>query len=368
MEFFQKLDRELTSCMLQSRFHQNSINLLRMWRNGGLTPETSQQLEHRSEAWLVWFGRSISEHHVPTSISAMRSRSSANSWQQCVHVDVVRTPPTSPGPAGPHSAVREPAQPAGDVARGCSRSKSNMATSRSKSTSIDDEEDTEDELTDTDVEGQTDAQSKSNSDENVRIGGDVDVVVDVRSQPNRSSRMEELVTSSAGRESVRGSPSVRSFVWQGVASARPSSTSSEPGSSSSSDRDRHGVAGPTDRVGSTSHKMPPVASTARRVLRMSTERSNGGSRRRSDRVSGAAVRTLARLSSTSRCRSSWSSARLRDEQNTLVWSSSTASDHDNVLLRFLSWFAVTSHMTPHQACSATPQRLQLMTMSSSSCH
>ena len=69
-----------------------------------------------------------------------------------------------------------------------------MATSRFKSTSIDDEEDTEDELTATDVEGQTDAQSKSNSDENVRTGGDADVVVDVRSQPNRSSRMEELLS------------------------------------------------------------------------------------------------------------------------------------------------------------------------------
>jgi len=236
-----------------------------------------------------------SEGHVPTRISEMNSSSSTN-WLRCVHVEVVRTP------AAAACTLEEDRDPAAQpTVRGWSRSKSNMATSRSKSTSIDDEDVDDD-------DGQTDAQSRSNNDEKVRTGGGdgTSVVVDdVRSlqPPNRSSSIEELVASSAGRPSVSGLQGPRSSVRGEGTGGRPSPASNSPGSSSRTDGDRHGVDGATtaaaDRVGSAAEKTPE-ALTARRVLRMRTDRSRGGSRRRSDRVSGAAVLTLARLSSKTR--------------------------------------------------------------------
>jgi len=261
-------------------------------------------------------------------------------------------PPEAPVEhAGVGRAVRDPANPAAVVVSGCSRSKSNMATSRSKSTSVDDDGDDDDDEKVAGVDGQTDEQSKSNSDEKVRIGSEGNAP-DVRSHPNRSSRMDDVVASSAGRVSVGASLcSTTSVKQDAVASGHPSPSSSDPGSSSSTDGDRKGVDGATaaaDSVGSASERIP-AASTARRVLRIRTERRRGGSRRRSDRESGAAVRTLARLSSNTRRRSRCSSSPLSDDDvETSFFSSSSTSDDDDVLFRF-SWFGVTSYMTPQHA-------------------
>jgi len=318
---------------------------------------------------------------VPTSICAMRSNSSTNVWLRCVQVDDddddARTPPPTPEAAGTTAggdvvAVREtPVAADGGVKGGSSGSKSNIGRSRSKSTSNDDSDDNDDDgdgdVVDDDVvaaeavDGQTVAESRSNSDENVKIGGGDKGNADVRSQPNRSSRMDDVVASSSAERTESPKCSPKSAGRDGVASRRSEPSSRAPGRSS---RTRQGVDG-----GATAAETHIVvsaaasASTARSVLRMSTERRSDGSRRRSDRVSGAAVRTLARLSSTTRCLScSRSSSTLQVDES--VFSSS--SDNDDVLFRF-SWFDVTtSHMTPvrhRHITTVLSQRLTQLTMS-----
>ena len=197
---------------------------------------------------------------MPTSICAMRSNSSTNVWLRCVQVDDddddARTPPPTPEAAGTTAggdvvAVREtPVAADGGVKGGSSGSKSNIGRSRSKSTSNDDSDDNDDDgdgdVVDDDVvaaeavDGQTVAESRSNSDENVKIGGGDKGNADVRSQPNRSSRMDDVVASSSAERTESPKCSPKSAGRDGVASRRSEPSSRAPGRSS---RTRQGVDG-----------------------------------------------------------------------------------------------------------------------------